>query len=313
MSLDNKVVFLAGLPHDPGLVAVIKALKSLGINYVLWDQRNILNDISISLYDGILNGIALIDDQCIDLKSVCGVYNRLSDMELIPEIIEIGINHPIAKKAFDANWKLSTWFEIADIPILNKSTANESNSAKGYQLQLIKNFFYVPETLISNDYKEVLNFWQIHDKVIYKSCSSERSIVTCLDEETFRNRKNSLSYCPVMFQQFIEGQEVRVHVVGNETHSTLINSNATDYRYDSKSNWKKIDLPLEYQEACIRLSRFLDLELSGIDLRFNSNGIPFCLEVNPSPAFTAYEEITGQEISKSIGLYLGADMIEPQD
>lgn len=306
MSIDNKVVLLVGLPNDPGIVAVTKALKLLNIDYLLWNQRNILNDISVSISNGIINGVVIIDDQCFELDSVCGVYNRLSDLELVPEIIEIGFEHPIAKNALNANWNLSTWFEIADIPILNKSTANESNSTKGYQLQLIRDFFTVPETLISNDYNEVLNFWQNQGKIIYKSCSGERSIVTYLDEETFSNRKNALGFCPVMFQQFIDGQDIRVHVVGNETHSTLINSNATDYRYDNESKWEKIDLPLEYQEVCIKLSRFLDLELSGIDLRFNSEGIPFCFEVNTSPAFTAYEEVTGQEISKSIANYLGS-------
>jgi hypothetical protein len=57
----------------------------------------------------------------------------------------------------------------------------------------------------------------------------------------------------------------------------------------------------------------MHLQVAGIDLRKTSDGNWFCFEVNPSPAFTFYEEATGQPIAKAIANLLvgGSDSAEP--
>jgi glutathione synthase/RimK-type ligase-like ATP-grasp enzyme len=48
----------------------------------------------------------------------------------------------------------------------------------------------------------------------------------------------------------------------------------------------------------------MGLALAGIDLRRTDKGEWFCFEVNPSPAFTYYEEATGQPITDAVARLL---------
>ena len=44
-------------------------------------------------------------------------------------------------------------------------------------------------------------------------------------------RLTTLRACPVQFQTWVPGTDVRVHVVGSEVFATAITTTATDYRY----------------------------------------------------------------------------------
>jgi D-alanine-D-alanine ligase-like ATP-grasp enzyme len=48
----------------------------------------------------------------------------------------------------------------------------------------------------------------------------------------------------------------------------------------------------------------MGLELAGIDLRIRPNGEVVCFEVNPSPAFSYYEERTGLPIAAAVARHL---------
>jgi D-alanine-D-alanine ligase-like ATP-grasp enzyme len=50
------------------------------------------------------------------------------------------------------------------------------------------------------------------------------------------------------------------------------------------------------------------LLVSGIDLRVTDNDEWFCLEVNPSPGFTFYEDATGQPVAEAIADLLARGM-----
>lgn len=48
----------------------------------------------------------------------------------------------------------------------------------------------------------------------------------------------------------------------------------------------------------------MNLPLAGIDLRRTPQDEWYCFEVNPSPAFSFYEQITGQPIARAVALLL---------
>ncbi|MFT5701124.1 MAG: glutathione synthase/RimK-type ligase-like ATP-grasp enzyme [Desulforhopalus sp.] len=302
--MKQDIVLVAGLPNDPCVASVVVALERQGIAYVLWNQRDLLNDCAYLLQHGNLDGVIMVGDNLIELNSITGVFNRVSELELTPEYRSVDAKDPIARHAIAANWILSQWFELAPVPVLNRGTTNESNSTKAFQTQLIRRYLPVPDTLVTNDVEQARAFWKEHGRVIYKSCSGERSIVTELDEETLATRASNLALCPVLFQQYIEGTDIRVHVVGSEIFATAIVSKTTDYRYDSDTTWSAVDFSGKYASACIALSQALGLELAGIDLRITPSGDIYCFEVNPSPAFSVYENATGQPIANAIAKYL---------
>ena len=86
-----------------------------------------------------------------------------------------------------------------------------------------------PETLVTNDPDLVRAFVAEHGRAIYKSISSERSNEV-LDHDNLA-RLDAIRWCPVQFQAFVEGYDVRVHTVGGQVFATRITSAATDYRY----------------------------------------------------------------------------------
>jgi glutathione synthase/RimK-type ligase-like ATP-grasp enzyme len=114
--------------------------------------------------------------------------------------------------------------------VVNRYAAMGSNSSKPYQSQLIRDHgFGVPETLVTNDPELVSAFQAQHGDLIYKSISGERSIVSRFDASD-RERLERVRWCPVQFQAFVHGPNVRVHTVGNEVFATIVETDAVDYR-----------------------------------------------------------------------------------
>ncbi|MGH8914072.1 MAG: ATP-grasp domain-containing protein, partial [Acidimicrobiia bacterium] len=58
------------------------------------------------------------------------------------------------------------------------------------------------------------------------------------------------------------------------------------------------------ERRAVALAADLGLPVAGIDLMIDEDGDVYCLEVNPSPAFSYYEQNTGQPIAMAIARYL---------
>jgi glutathione synthase/RimK-type ligase-like ATP-grasp enzyme len=184
-----------------------------------------------------------------------------------------------------------------------------TNISKPYQSQLIRHHgFLIPDTLITNDPQLVREFQARHGRVIYKSISAARSIVQTLEESDFE-RIQQIRWCPTQFQAFIEGTNLRVHVVGDHVFGTAVRSEATDYRYavrqvGSDAELREVELSEGLSEQCVNLTKALGLVFSGIDLKVTPSNEVFCFEVNPSPGFSYYESHTGQPISAAVAYCL---------
>jgi glutathione synthase/RimK-type ligase-like ATP-grasp enzyme len=198
--------------------------------------------------------------------------------------------------------------EVTESRVVNRSDPQGSNGSKPYQAQLIASYgLRVPETLVTNDPAAVLAFRQAHGTIIYKSMSGVRSIVKALDDDELA-RLDHIRWCPVQFQEFVPGIDVRVHVVNQDVHATEIVSDVLDYRYASRSggsaDLRATELPAELAARCVTLTAGLGLAFAGIDLRIGPDGEATCFEVNPSPAYSYYEANTGQPIAASLARYL---------
>ena len=92
--------------------------------------------------------------------------------------------------------------------------------------------FLTPPTLITNDPQRVRDFHREHGRIIYKSCSSVRSIVQEWNPDD--PHIDRIRLLPTQFQAFVPGVNVRVHVIGDAVIPTEIASTATDYRYSRR-------------------------------------------------------------------------------
>ena len=306
------MIVLAGIPSETPLSLVRTKLEAMGAKIIIFNQREFeMMNIDLVIENGNIRGRLEIRDNSYDLQDIKSVYIRLMDENFLPEIENEPSNSEKRIKCRKIHEAFSLFCEITPIPIINKTYSMSSNSSKPYQMQIIRKFgFSVPETLITNNPTKVIQFKEKHEKIIYKSISSLRSIVQEFKDEDVQ-RLNLISWCPVQFQELIEGLNVRVHVIGNKVFATSMKTDFVDYRYshrfDKEIKLEEYHLNEDISERCIKLTEGLGLIFSGIDLKITPDNQIFCFEVNPSPGYSYYESNTEQPISTAVAEYLYAN------
>lgn len=298
------MILLWGLPGDTPLVAVRNALCRLGAPVAFIDQRLVL-DTEIELVVGIvIEGCVHTPTQEIDLGRITAAYMRPHDTQQLPVIERAGHGSPVWHHAASIDDALYSWAEMTPALVVNRPAAMASNNSKPYQASHIQALgFAIPETLITTDPQAVREFWSQHGKVIYKSISGIRSIVSRLSSDQLERLEN-VRWCPTQFQQHISGNDYRVHVIGEDVFACEIISAADDYRYAARRGVaveiRSYTLPGDIADRCRALTISMGLSVVGVDLRCTPDGRWYCFEVNPSPAFTYYQEATDQPIDEAI-------------
>lgn len=306
------MILLSGIPSESPMELVKNHLDADGVPYVVFHQRRFADmDMQFEVADGMVYGELRIGREIYPLEEFTGVYSRLMDDNNLPELKGEPADSSKRRWCRSLHDTLTRWQEISPARVVNRVGPMGSNFSKPYQAQLIQaHGFFTPETLITSDPDMVREFLAKHGKLIYKSISGTRSIVQTLSESDM-TRLDQIRWCPVQFQAFVEGQNVRVHTIGGEVFPSAILSEATDYRYARKqtgdaAGLEATTLPDDVAERCLRLAAALELDFAGIDLKITPDGAVYCFEVNPSPAYSYYELNTGQPISAALARYLAA-------
>jgi len=306
------MILVCGIPSETPLRMVTSNLERMGAQFALLNQRASPRcQLWFEVNDGEISGELQIAERTYPLQEFTAVYPRLMDDRFLPELSDELPDSPLRQHCRSFHDTLMRWMEIAPALVINRCAPMASNSSKPYQAQLIRaQGFRVPETLITNEPELVREFRAKHGRVIYKSISAVRSIVQELNDEDER-RLERIRWCPVQFQAFVEGTNLRVHTVGGEAFATAVRSEATDYRYAARqagepAELREVTLSSELSEKCVRLSQALGLEFAGIDLKVTPEDEVYCFEVNPCPAFSYYEANTGQPISAAVARRLAS-------
>lgn len=299
------MILLCGIPSERPLALVQHELEQLGAPFLWFNQRR-FDEIAMRMEvgrDGV-RGTLRVNGSTIPLAEIRGVYTRLMEDQLLPELEGEPEESERRRRCRALHATLAHWTEITPARVVNRSQSMASNASKPYQTQLIREHgFLVPETLITNDPALVEEFRARHGRVIFKSASGVRSIVRMLTDEDM-NRLDAIRWCPTQFQQFIDGTNVRVHVIGDEIIATSCKSDAVDYRYGGDSQLEPATIDHTTAARCITLVKSLGLEFGGVDLKLTPEGETYCFEVNPSPGFSYFEANTGQPIARAVARLL---------
>jgi hypothetical protein len=303
------LTLLWGLVADGPLAAVLRELHHLGAPARLIDQRDVL-DTEIELdVTAQVRGTLRAGEQVVDLAEVTACYLRPYDWWDLPSVARKGADSSAWQHAAAVEEVLSSWSEITPGLVVNRLAAMAGNGSKPYQLAQIRRFgFRVPDTIVTTDPGVARAFWEYHGSVIYKSVSAVRSRVSRLKPEHLE-RLADIACCPTQFQRYIAGRDYRVHVVGDEVLACKVRSEADDYRYPGshRVEIEACGLPWEVEDRCRQLAASMRLLVAGIDLRCSyPDGEWYCFEVNPSPAFTYYEDMAGLPIGAAIARLLVA-------
>lgn len=301
------MVLLSGIPGESPLEFIADELEKLNINFQIFSQRKMENlFIYYEINNGKMEGEISLGNKSYLLSEITGVYNRTFDFSQTPEYKNLDKHGFKFNEFLEVMNTFNNWLINTDARVLNQNLPMASNSSKLYQMLIIKEVgLQIPDSLVSNNIDSVLKYQKKNTEIIYKSASGVRSIVKKFNDS---NNINLIENCPPLFQECLVGINYRVHIVGDKIFPTKINSEAVDYRYARKDNQKvileEVNLPQEIENSCFELSRKLNLPLAGIDLMHTLNDEWFCFEVNPSPAFSYYENNTGQPIAEAIAKYL---------
>ena len=300
------MIVLCGIPSEPPMRMVRDAADRLGLEVHHLNQReSAITALAIDATGGRPAFRQHGPGGTRDLATASGMLVRLTDWRVLPEYRRAGDAATRDRLRIEA-WHglLGDWLETAPLLVMNRTKPSNSNMSKPYQARLIAGAgFRVPETIVTNQVAVVRAFKRRHRRVIFKSISAHRSIVTELTSEAERHLER-IRLLPTQFQELIEGDDVRVHVVARKLFATRIRSETIDYRYAGGAGggprYEPMALPDRIAERCLDLSRRLDLPLCGIDLKLMADGGYACFEVNPAPAFSSFEERSGQPIAEAI-------------
>ncbi|MBV8176770.1 MAG: RimK domain-containing protein ATP-grasp [Verrucomicrobia bacterium] len=298
-------ILLWGLSADPPIVSVRNALAEAGSHVIFLDQRAV-GDTEVELVVGTsVEGLLRAGRESFDLAAVKAVYLRPHEKREPPGVASAGEHSKLWRHAEAVEDILLSWAELTPALVLNRPSDMAANGSKPYQASWIESLgFLIPDTLITTDPDAALEFWRQHDRVIYKSISGIRSIISRLTPE-HRHRFHHIASCPTQFQEYVPGTEYRVHVVGEEVFACKVISDADDYRYTTQRvDIQPCDIPTDIATRCRMLARSMNLLLAGFDLRCTPEGQWYCFEVNPSPGFTCFERVTGQPIAKAVARLL---------
>lgn len=274
-------------------------------------QNTLPYENTITLYpeNGALKGhLKLANLVKVDINDIQAIYTRMGMAKFANSDFSVEEKNYLE---YQRHVSIEILLEHIDAMVINKSKSQFFNYSKLFQSWIIQKYgFNIPNSIITTDSDKVKKFIDNHNKngVIYKSCSSERSIVKKFEDKDYKNL-HLVKNCPHLFQECVDGTDIRVHtLVTGETFACKIQTKTSDYRYDKEREIIPIEIPKIIAEQCVKMTADMGLYLSGVDLRVTDDGRYYCFEVNPSPAFSWYEYQTGLPITKAVGeMMLNAD------
>lgn len=309
------MVLLWGLESDEPMAAVADALRDRGADVLMLDQRRI-DEISCDLEpENDRVGYLRCGSQECSLEAIAACYIRPFDTRRVPVVARAGHQSAAWAHAVRIDELLLGWLETTSALVVNRPSAMWPNGSKPYQLTMIAEAgFAVPDTLVTTDPDAALAFWERYGDVIYKSVSGVRSRVARL-RATDRDRIADVVHCPTQFQEYIPGCDCRAHVIGLDVYACEVHCGGDDYRYSDAASrppaiWAT-RLPRAIEEQLVAMTRAMNLEVAGVDLRRTPDGEWYCFEVNPSPGFTFYEALAGQGLAQAIARHLMTTAVSP--
>ena len=193
-------------------------------------------------------------------------------------------------------------FDCLAARVINQPSSMLSDFSKPFQSMIISRAgFNIPNTLISNNRRQLREFASRATGCIFKSVSSERSIVAKVDDAFLDKYGTEIRYRYISGAYIWDRSAYPRHWAKRFT--TAIYHNSVDYRDQSKGRpiVRAVDsIPEVLSELCIAITARLGLEFSGIDMRIREDGQIYCFEVNPCPGYSYFEVAAIQPISHAV-------------
>lgn len=193
---------------------------------------------------------------------------------------------------------LGAWLDEADLVVANRLGNNQLNAYKpAHYAWLSANGLLVPPSLLSADPEQVRGFIAQGRTVVKPICGAR---ATTREVRIGDLERLARSEGPVLVQRMIEGDDVRVHVVGDAVIACRFSSAAIDYRSDGKAERSVIDIPVHLGRLLVAKTAEQGLLFAGWDFKIDADGTYWCLECNPMPGYSFYDRVCEGAISDAL-------------
>ena len=202
----------------------------------------------------------------------------------------------------DSMSALRTFIKACPARWINSWQAYEFHKEKPLQLRTVGLLdIKIPQTLITNDPTQAIDFGKSHQQVIFKPVygGSHAQVLTNSHLESER-LSLALKLSPVTIQEYIPGTNIRTYVIAGQVYSAEIRTNSIDFREDLEAQLIPVELPEQFQQQCLAITKALYLDWTAIDWRVSPKGEYVFLEANPSPMFLHFEKQTGFPITEKL-------------
>ncbi len=300
---------ILGDPEDLQSATVAKALSSLGATPVWVSPDALEREEPFSMKDG------RAEYRAESLEDVRAYYVRHTPSTMAPAmerddalvLFEDWFTHYMHRReraTFVMAWLLRLQHE--GVRLVNGPHAASVFQFKPFQLDVLRRLgARVPRTLISNDPTAVRAFLAAQKDVIYKPVMGG-AVTRRLDGDALE-RLDDIKKSPVIFQERIEGDDLRVMLIGDEIVSSVAIRTPTqhlDFRDDpvysgGEAQYEEVTLPTEVAALCRHAARACGLTFAGIDIKRTRDEWVF-LELNSSPIYLDVELKLGHPISAAL-------------
>lgn len=309
------MILIVSYPDEDHTMKVVEHLNNAGMEVGILNfadfpsNKNLLmswDPIEASQY--IVNG----QGEKIDFSGVKVVWWR--------RIVDFGINEQMSDSSdqvfasSETSQAIYGLLETINCPWINPLHADEAAHKKPYQWEIAKRVgLSIPKTIVTNDpiaAKEFINKVGI-GKVVFKAfiAMAQSWRETRLIEQNDLDRIDSVKYAPVIFQEYIDGVDLRITFIGDKLFTGEIDARETSYPVDMRmvlgeAKIKPVELPDKVKKLIIKFMRATGLVYGAIDMKRTNDGEYVFLEINPAGQWLFVEQYTGLPISQAIADHL---------
>jgi hypothetical protein len=193
---------------------------------------------------------------------------------------------------------LGTWLDEAGLTVVNRFGAHQLNGYKpAHYAWLSAHGLLVPASLLSADPRRVREFIGDGRAVVKPVCGTRATTreIGLADLDRLARSEG-----PVLVQRMIEGDDVRVHVVGDAVIACRFSSAAIDYRSDRESTREVVGIPADLASLLVSRTAEQGLAFAGWDFKVDRDGTYWCLECNPMPGYSFYDRVCDGAISEAL-------------
>lgn len=305
------MIVIISHPGDTHAQCVARVMEERGHNPFMLDFSHFTENASVSLlYEGNKGEFHYHDDEWgdLDFSKVNSVWWRRPQPFTIAE--EVGDPQHRMFAMAEAHEVFGGLSGLLDAYWMNVPDRDDLAHRKVFQLRMAQRLgIEMPRTLITNstdDANAFINNLKPCDTVFkpFRGTPDAWRETRLIGEDEI-GQIDSVSYAPLIFQEYIKGSDIRVTVVGEHIFAAEIDISEGDYPVDFRMNYDNmkitdIELPDDVRQSIRKLMQGLGLVYGAIDFRKTPENRFVFLEINPAGQWLFIENKTGQPITEAI-------------